>query len=73
MAENNVNRQTWPEKPDRLDWDDISPDRQAHIEVSVEIAEDFPDGAFYGFLMEERGISVDEIEAYFREKGRVVE
>ncbi len=34
--------------------------RETYVATMMDIAEDFPDGAFLGF-MEEKGISIDEV------------
>lgn len=36
--------------------------REAFVKVQMDIAEDFPDGAFWGF-MQEHGIEPDEVVA----------
>jgi hypothetical protein len=50
----------------------MNEERRAYVETMMEVAEDFPDGAFMGF-MEECGIDVEELvevsEARRREGG----
>ena len=50
----------------------LTVERLAFIEAMDAIAEDFSDGAYFGFMMEENGITVDELEAYSkRNKARI--
>ncbi len=38
--------------------------RQARCVVCMEIAEDFPDGAFFGYMLEENGFDVEELPSW---------
>ncbi len=44
----------------------LTPERRAKIEVAMDVADDFSDGAFMAY-MEEQGIDVSELEVFSTE------
>ena len=52
--------------------DGLTPDRLAFIDAMDAVAKDFSDPAYFGFMMKEKGITVDELEAWSeRNKARL--
>ena len=55
------------EEKDKFGIPTLTPERFTYIDTMMSIAEDFSDGAFFGF-MQEKGISTEEVCAWQEQK-----